>query len=526
MSENSVSGLAKTRLSLSELKDIETGRSMCNDEGETHRWVIHPRTHFRHYYLVYMVVLTFVNLITIPLDMAFSDDMHGSAHKYWVAFNVYSDLMFCVDVGLNFRMGIFSEDGQAILDPKLIRKDYFRSWFVPDVVAAFPVDIIIIIVEHVDHADTASLVASKLVRMLMFVRILSLIRLLRLPKLLRFCFELESVSDVQLEQGKKLFRVVFVFMMMILICHWNTCVHYFISVMEEFPADSWVVKEKIVNASIGEKYSYASFRAFSRMAWRSTDSPTRVDELWIAIVSMVIGIIMCSAFISCVITAFGSMSATGNAYKVKINQLQSSTNFQTLPRVLRQRITAQYKWQWDKENILDIMSKQLRKDIMAEICSNLLNKGMFLSFNEEFTEAILMKLDKEFFNADDIIIRQNAQPDNMFFIDYGRVLVKNEAFQMELCGGDHFGEISFLFGGRQLAKVSALTTCSLFTLSLQEFQELEKEFPHVVNELRGAAEKLKNDLESKPCVMICFVCTVIVRQGTCSVLSFVMAMTL
>jgi len=63
------------------------------------------------------------------------------------------------------------------------------------------------------------------------------------------------------------------------------------------------------------------------------------------------------------------------------------------------------------------------RDIMAEICSNLLN--------EEFTEAILMKLDKKFFNADDIIIRLNAKPDKMYFIDYGWVLVKNEAFQMD-----------------------------------------------------------------------------------------------
>ena len=79
------------------------------------------------------------------------------------------------------------------------------------------------------------------------------------------------------------------------------------------------------------------------------------------------------------------------------------------------------------------------KDIMAEICSNLLNKGMILSLNKEFTEAILMKLDKEFFNAGDIIIRQNVQHDKMYFIDCGRVLVENEAFQVELCDGDHFG---------------------------------------------------------------------------------------
>ena len=79
------------------------------------------------------------------------------------------------------------------------------------------------------------------------------------------------------------------------------------------------------------------------------------------------------------------------------------------------------------------------KDIMAERCSNLLNKGLFLSHNKEFTDAILMKLNNEFFNAGDIIICQNAQPDKMFFIDCGRVLVKNEAFQVELCDGDHFG---------------------------------------------------------------------------------------
>ncbi|KAK7141161.1 hypothetical protein R3I93_015345 [Phoxinus phoxinus] len=117
---------------------------------------------------------------------------------------------------------------------------------------------------------------------------------------------------------------------------------------------------------------------------------------------------------------------------------ESSTLFQRLPRVLRQRTTVQYKWHWDKQNILDTVSKKLRKDIMAEICSNLLNKDMF-SLNKEFTEAILIKLDHEFFNAGDIIIHQNAQPDKMFIIDSGRVLVKNEDLQMELGDGDNIG---------------------------------------------------------------------------------------
>ncbi|XP_016092164.1 potassium/sodium hyperpolarization-activated cyclic nucleotide-gated channel 1-like [Sinocyclocheilus grahami] len=508
MSANSSSEPGQTRLS--GLKDILTGKltlTVYPEEGEneekneveTFRWVINPRSHVRHYYLMFMVILTFVNLITIPLDMAFSDDMHGNAHTYWVTFNVFSDTMFCLDVGINFRMGIFSDDGQAILDPKLIRNDYFKSWFSPDVVAAFPVDIIIIIVEQFYHTDTDVLMASKLVRILMFARIFSMIRLLRVPKLLRFCFELESVSDIQLEEAKKFFRIFFMFMLIILIWHWNTCVQYFISLLEEFPDDCWVMQENIKNTTIGEKYSYSSFRAFSQLAWISTksiQSPTRMAERWTAVVSMVVGYIMCFALIACLMATVGSMSATGNEYKKKISQLQSSKMFKKLPRSLRQRTTAQYKWQYDKKNILDLVSKRLRKDIMADMCPNLLSKGsMLIKHDREFTDAILVKLEYELFQAEDIILHQDAKAAHMFFIEHGRVLVKNQFFQMELCDGDHFGEISFLFGGRQLATVSALAACSLFALSIKHFEEIEEEFPHVVKELRAVAQQLKDDLE-------------------------------
>ncbi|XP_058606583.1 potassium/sodium hyperpolarization-activated cyclic nucleotide-gated channel 1 isoform X2 [Onychostoma macrolepis] len=486
MSGNSSSAPGKTRFS--GLKDVLSGKltltvypeenaniwqvvvSEEQKEVETYRWVIHPRSRVRHYYLMFMVILTFVNLITIPLDMAFSEDMQGSSHKYWVVFNVFSDVMFCLDVGLNFQMGIFSEDGQAILDRKLIRNDYFKSWFTPDMVAAFPVDIIIIIVEYYYHADTDVLMASKLVRILMFARIFSMIRLLRVPKLLRFCFELENVSDIQLEEAKRFFRIFFMFVLIILVWHWNTCVQYFISLLEEFPDDCWVMQENIKNTTIGEKYSYSSFRAFSQLAWISTksiQSPT-----------------------------LGSMSATGNEYKKKISQLQSSKMFKKLPRALRQRTTAQYKWQYDKKNILDLVSKRLRKDIMADMCPNLLNKGsVFIKHDREFTEAILVKLEYELFQPEDIIIHQGAKASHMFFIEHGQVLMKNKVFEVELSDGDHFGEISFLFGGWQLATVTALTACSLFSLSLKHFEEIEEEFPHVVKELRTVAQQLKDDLE-------------------------------
>ncbi len=116
-----------------------------------------------------MVAITFLNLIGIPMEIAFLD---GNSGVGWEGFNVFSDTLFLIDVGLNFRMGIIKEDSQvrisaldipnitllkfiqriflyvtqgAIMDLKSIRQQYIKSWFIPDMVAAFPVGYILLI---------------------------------------------------------------------------------------------------------------------------------------------------------------------------------------------------------------------------------------------------------------------------------------------------------------------------------------------------------------------------------------------
>lgn len=57
-----------------------------------------------------MVAITFLNLIGIPMEIAFLDGYSGVG---WEGFNVFSDTLFLMDVALNFRMGIISEDSEV-----------------------------------------------------------------------------------------------------------------------------------------------------------------------------------------------------------------------------------------------------------------------------------------------------------------------------------------------------------------------------------------------------------------------------
>lgn len=56
-----------------------------------------------------MVVITFENLISIPLEMAFHEFNNFSQQ----AFSIFCDFMFLLDIALNFRMGVLSNDSEV-----------------------------------------------------------------------------------------------------------------------------------------------------------------------------------------------------------------------------------------------------------------------------------------------------------------------------------------------------------------------------------------------------------------------------
>lgn len=57
-----------------------------------------------------MVAITFLNLVGIPMEIAFLD---GESGVGWEGFNVFSDTLFLIDVALNFRTGIITDDSEV-----------------------------------------------------------------------------------------------------------------------------------------------------------------------------------------------------------------------------------------------------------------------------------------------------------------------------------------------------------------------------------------------------------------------------
>ncbi|KAM9817158.1 potassium/sodium hyperpolarization-activated cyclic nucleotide-gated channel 3 [Neosynchiropus ocellatus] len=445
-------------------------------------WIIHPYSDFRFYWDLTMLLLMVGNLIIIPVGITFFKDEHTPP---WIVFNVVSDTFFLMDLVLNFRTGIVKEDNtEIILDPQQIKIKYLRSWFVVDFISSIPVDYIFLIVET--RIDSDFYKTARALRIVRFTKILSLLRLLRLSRLIRYIHQWEEIFHMTYDLASAMVRIVNLIGMMLLLCHWDGCLQFLVPMLQDFPADCWVSKNKMVNDTWGQQYSYALFKAMSHMLCIGYGMypPVGMTDVWLTILSMIVGATCYAMFVGHATALIQSLDSSRRQYQEKYKQVEQYMSFHKLPADMRQRIHDYYEHRYqgkmfDEESILGELNEPLREEIINFNCRKLVaSMPLFANADPNFVTSMLTKLKFEVFQPGDYIIREGTIGKKMYFIQHGVVSVLTKGSkETKLSDGSYFGEICLLTRGRRTASVRADTYCRLYSLSVDNFNEVLEEYP-------------------------------------------------
>nr|XP_025035471.1 potassium/sodium hyperpolarization-activated cyclic nucleotide-gated channel 1 isoform X2 [Pelodiscus sinensis] len=356
-----------------------------------------------------MLIMMVGNLVIIPVGITFFTEQTTTP---WIIFNVASDTVFLLDLIMNFRTGTVNEDSsEIILDPKVIKMNYLKSWFVVDFISSIPVDYIFLIVEK--GMDSEVYKTARALRIVRFTKILSLLRLLRLSRLIRYIHQWEEIFHMTYDLASAVVRIFNLIGMMLLLCHWDGCLQFLVPLLQDFPPDCWV-------------------------------------------------------------------SLNGMVYK----QVEQYMSFHKLPADMRQKIHDYYEHRYqgkifDEENILNELNDPLREEIVNFNCRKLVaTMPLFANADPNFVTAMLSKLRFEVFQPGDYIIREGAVGKKMYFIQHGVAgVITKSSKEMKLTDGSYFGEICLLTKGRRTASVRADTYCRLYSLSVDNFNEVLEEYP-------------------------------------------------
>ncbi|XP_023819634.1 potassium/sodium hyperpolarization-activated cyclic nucleotide-gated channel 3 isoform X1 [Oryzias latipes] len=444
-------------------------------------WIIHPYSDFRFYWDLLMLILMMGNLIVLPVGITFFRDENTAS---WIIFNVVSDTLFMVDLVLNFRTGIVKEDNtEILLDPREIRQNYLKSWFLVDFVSSIPVDYIFLMMDSLDSEVYRTARALRIVR---FTKILSLLRLLRLSRLIRYIHQWEEIFHMTYDLASAMVRIVNLIGMMLLLCHWDGCLQFLVPMLQDFPHDCWVSKNLMVNDTWGVQYSYALFKAMSHMLCigYGAQAPEGMTDVWLTMLSMIVGATCYAMFIGHATALIQSLDSSRRQYQEKYKQVEQYMSFHKLPADMRQKIHEYYEHRFqgkmfDEENILGELSEPLKEEIVSFNCRSLVaNMPLFANADPNFVTAVLTKLRFEVFQPADFIIREGTVGRKMYFIQHGRVSVLTRGNkETKLSDGSYFGEICLLTRGRRTASVRADTYCRLYSLSVDSFNEVLEEHP-------------------------------------------------
>lgn len=229
---------------------------------------------------------------------------------------------------------------------------------------------------------------------------------------------------------------------------------------------------------------------------------TYPGEVLFSIVIAIMGLVLFALLIGNMQTYLQSMSVRLEEMRIKRRNSEQWMHHRLLPPDLRERVRRydQYKWLntrgVDEENLVQSLTKDLRRDIKRHLCLNLVRRvPLFANMDERLLDAKCERLKPSLYTEKTYIVREGDPVDEMLFIirgrlesvttDGGRSGFFNRGVLKE---GDFCGEelLTWALDPKSAASlpsstrtVKAMSEVEAFALEAEELKFVASQFRHI-----------------------------------------------
>ncbi|XP_056145773.1 potassium voltage-gated channel subfamily H member 7-like [Lampris incognitus] len=391
------------------------------------------------------------------------------------------DIMFIIDILINFRTTYVNQNEEVVSHPAKIAIHYFKGWFLIDMVAAIPFDLLIF--------GSGSDETTTLIGLLKTARLLRLVRVAR-----------------KLDRYSEYGAAVLMLLMCIfaLIAHWLACIWYAIGNVEKPYLEHKIGWLDNLGVSIGKRYNYSdpssgpsikdkyvtalyfTFSSLTSVGFGNVSPNTNSEKIF-SICVMLIGSLMYASI-------FGNVSAiiqrlySGTArYHAQMLRVKEFIRFHQIPNPLRQRLEEYFQRSWTYTNGIDMNTvlKGFPECLQADIClhlnRNLLqNCKAFHGATKGCLRALAMRFQTTHVPPGDTLVHSGDVLTALYFLSRGSIeILKDDTVVAILGKNDIFGEMIHLYAksGKSNADVRALSYCDLHTIQREDLLEVLDMYP-------------------------------------------------
>ncbi|XP_037293294.1 potassium voltage-gated channel protein eag [Manduca sexta] len=429
-----------------------------------------------------ILCLTFYTAIMVPYNVAFKNKT--SEDVSLLVIDSIVDVVFFIDIVLNFHTTFVGPGGEVVSDPKVIRKNYFKSWFLIDLLSCLPYDVF----NAFDHDEDGigSLFSA-----------LKVVRLLRLGRVVR-------KLDRYLEYGAAMLILLLCFYM--LVAHWLACVWYSIgrSDADSGLQYSWLWKLANVtqtpysyvwsNESDGPELVngpsrktmyvtalYFTMTCMTSVGFGNVAAETDNEKIF-TICMMIVAALLYATIFGHVTTIIQQMTSATAKYHDMLNNVREFMKLHEVPKALSERVMDYVVSTWamtkglDTDKVLNYCPKDMKADICVHLNRKVFNEHpAFRLASDGCLRALAMHFQMSHSAPGDLLYHTGESIDSLCFIVTGSLEVIQDDEVVAILGkGDVFGDSFWKDSavGQSAANVRALTYCDLHTIKRDRLLEV------------------------------------------------------
>nr|XP_023966821.1 potassium voltage-gated channel subfamily H member 6 [Chrysemys picta bellii] len=454
-----------------------------------HRWTILHYSPFKAVWDWLILLLVIYTAVFTPYSAAFLLNEEQEEKRWNCGYScnplniidLIVDIMFIVDIIINFRTTYVNINDEVVSHPGKIAIHYFKGWFLIDMVAAIPFDLLIF---RSGSDETTTLIG--------------LLKTARLLRLVRVARKLDRYSEYG---AAVLFLLMCTFA---LIAHWLACIWYAIGNVERPYMEHKIGWLDNLGDQIGKRYNdsdlssgpsikdkyvtalYFTFSSLTSVGFGNVSPNTNSEKIF-SICVMLIGSLMYASI-------FGNVSAiiqrlySGTArYHTQMLRVKEFIRFHQIPNPLRQRLEEYFQHAWSYTNGIDMNAvlKGFPECLQADICLHLnrtllQNCKAFRGASKGCLRALAMKFKTTHAPPGDTLVHYGDVLTTLYFISRGSIEILREDIVVAILGkNDIFGEPISLYArpGKSNADVRALTYCDLHKIQREDLLEVLDMYP-------------------------------------------------
>ncbi|KAF7261198.1 hypothetical protein EG68_01688 [Paragonimus skrjabini miyazakii] len=400
------------------------------------------------------------------------------------------DVVFFIDIVLNFHTTFVGPTGAVISDPHLIRLNYLKGWFLVDLISCLPYGLLNLI-NSKDNPNVTSLLNA-----------LKIARLLRLWRVLRKLDQyLQYVATI-------LLIMIFCF---ILLAHWLACVWYMVGIsdIQQKVYHGWILH--LMNETVGrQNWStaaqideqlppqsmlymtslYFTLSLITSIGFGNVAANTTSEKV-VSVMFMIIGALVYATIFGNVTTILQQTHATRARLQQLMANVKDFLRIHSVPKELAERVIDYVTSTWsltrgvDTDTVLNNCPKDMKADLCVHLYREVFNEHpAFRLASESCLRTLAVSFRAQHTAPGDLIFHQGESIDQLCFVISGSLeVVQDDEVVAILSKGDVFGQPVWKESdvGQSAASVRALTYCDLHCIKRDNLLEVLKFYSAFAN---------------------------------------------